>query len=59
MSGYIKASHREHREKMSQFMQTYVDTLECRRKFILSYFQDDVSGCKEPKFNCCDNCKMK
>lgn len=59
MNAYAKESQREHRKNMSLFMQKYIDTLECRRKFILQYFHDDTSVCKQPKYSCCDNCKMK
>lgn len=52
-------AQKEYKDRMSQYIQKYIDTLECRRKFILTYFQENTSQMKNPKRNCCDNCTMR
>lgn len=52
-------AQKEHKDKMSQYIQKYIDTLDCRRKFILNYFQENTSHMREPKYNCCDNCRIR
>lgn len=45
----------EQMEKLMKAMKGYVETMDCRRKYILNYFGSD---CKlERRSDCCDNCK--
>lgn len=51
VSGQIK----EHQEELTKFMMKYLETNQCRRMFILRYF--DGPNVPEVKHNpCCDNC---
>lgn len=42
-------------EALSKKMYEYLDTRDCRRMFILKYFEGDVVKV-DPRKNCCDNC---
>ncbi|XP_019528078.3 bifunctional 3'-5' exonuclease/ATP-dependent helicase WRN [Aedes albopictus] len=42
-------------EALSKKMHEYLDTRDCRRKFILQYFEGDNVKV-QPRINCCDNC---
>lgn len=51
------ATHRERKEKMLTDISNYVNSYDCRRKFILSYFGEKFE--KPKSNNCCDNCSNK
>lgn len=55
----ISSKQKDHKVEMAKFIQKYIDTLGCRRKFILDYFQDEISNNNVPKNVCCDNCKIQ
>ncbi|XP_056635515.1 bifunctional 3'-5' exonuclease/ATP-dependent helicase WRN-like isoform X1 [Diorhabda sublineata] len=48
------ASHREKKEKILTGISNYVNSYDCRRKYILSYFGEKFE--KPKSDNCCDNC---
>lgn len=50
-------SYRDHLLQLSLKMQAYLDTMKCRRKYILEYFGDPNVGHLEPHLECCDNCE--
>ncbi|XP_055843873.1 bifunctional 3'-5' exonuclease/ATP-dependent helicase WRN-like [Episyrphus balteatus] len=46
----------EQMEKLMRAIREYIEIKDCRRRFILNYFQDDCKNLiKRP--DCCDNCK--
>jgi Werner syndrome ATP-dependent helicase len=40
-------------------MEEYLTTRNCRRRFILQYFEDKVENLEQARKNCCNNCKKK
>ncbi|XKL69155.1 hypothetical protein PGB90_006924 [Kerria lacca] len=47
----------EHRKRMLKYLQKYLETRNCRRQLLLSYFDDSNTFIeKVPTPNCCDNC---
>uniref|UniRef100_A0A1B6D7V2 ATP-dependent DNA helicase n=3 Tax=Clastoptera arizonana TaxID=38151 RepID=A0A1B6D7V2_9HEMI len=55
----INGAFREHREKMVRLMELYLETKECRRKVLISHFDQKEANELKAKDNCCDNCTMK
>ncbi|KAL9694017.1 hypothetical protein quinque_013302 [Culex quinquefasciatus] len=43
-------------EALSKKMHEYLDTRDCRRQFILNYFEGDSAKPTTSQKNCCDNC---
>lgn len=54
--GQGTAELKKHLEKLSEKMWDYLNTRECRRLFILQYFEGAETKCQKRK-NCCDNCE--
>ncbi|XP_065222442.1 bifunctional 3'-5' exonuclease/ATP-dependent helicase WRN-like [Planococcus citri] len=56
-TGSTNASIRDHRERMVRLMQQYLQTRECRRQLLLSYFTETAPDLPTTlSANCCDNC---
>ncbi|XP_063704543.1 bifunctional 3'-5' exonuclease/ATP-dependent helicase WRN-like [Culicoides brevitarsis] len=54
-SGNSPAAVKKNLEKLSDKMWDYLNTRECRRLFILKYFEGSKAKCNQ-RPNCCDNC---
>ncbi|XP_072379168.1 bifunctional 3'-5' exonuclease/ATP-dependent helicase WRN-like isoform X2 [Diabrotica undecimpunctata] len=50
----LSAINKERKEVLLNNITNYVETTECRRKFILSYFEETMNTSKRDR--CCDNC---
>ncbi|XP_028141726.1 bifunctional 3'-5' exonuclease/ATP-dependent helicase WRN-like isoform X2 [Diabrotica virgifera virgifera] len=50
----LSAINKERKEALLNNITNYVETTECRRKFILSYFEETMNTAKRDR--CCDNC---
>jgi superfamily II DNA helicase RecQ len=48
------SNFKKHLEELSQKMMAYLNTRDCRRLFILRYFECSGGTCA-PRANCCDN----
>lgn len=48
-------AHVKNAERLGEKMWEYLNTRDCRRLFILRYFEGDKATC-EKRNNCCDNC---
>ncbi|XP_050536750.1 bifunctional 3'-5' exonuclease/ATP-dependent helicase WRN-like isoform X2 [Daktulosphaira vitifoliae] len=61
LSNLTNNTYRKHREKMAKVIEQYMETRLCRRKLLLSYFEDASSSSNYEEFseNCCDNCTLR
>lgn len=55
-SGNGSTEQKKNLERLSEKMLDYLNTRECRRLFILRYFEGDGAKCDKRK-DCCDNCE--
>ncbi|RZF45694.1 hypothetical protein LSTR_LSTR004989 [Laodelphax striatellus] len=53
---HLQGAFKEHRDAMSRLMEKYLETQNCRREILISYFDDKYKGKGTPQQNCCDNC---
>lgn len=56
--GYTSKEMKARREAMKQIMVKYLETRDCRRRFILNHFEGAATSSNKNK-NCCDNCTRK
>lgn len=54
MKGCKNQANRERKERMIQFVHEYVETDQCRRQFVLKYFEEKLDTSNRD--TCCDNC---
>lgn len=50
--------HRTHLQTLNNKFQDYLESNECRRKFILNYFNDPSTTSLSIRPDCCDNCDL-
>ncbi|XP_075216584.1 bifunctional 3'-5' exonuclease/ATP-dependent helicase WRN-like [Lycorma delicatula] len=58
----LTGKYREHRLAMARLMEKYLDTQECRRQLIISYFDPGKNVTKSSESTvsrCCDNCSNR
>ncbi|XP_072037677.1 bifunctional 3'-5' exonuclease/ATP-dependent helicase WRN-like [Amphiura filiformis] len=53
------ASFRAHKASMINKMEQYLSTMKCRRKIVLSHFDNSGASSISKTENCCDNCKQR
>nr|CAH7722032.1 unnamed protein product [Callosobruchus chinensis] len=49
----------ERKEQSLEVINSYVNSSECRRKFIMVYFEDNPNVFVPKRLDCCDNCMKK
>ncbi|XP_039275960.1 Werner syndrome ATP-dependent helicase homolog [Nilaparvata lugens] len=52
---HLQGKFKEHRDAMARLMERYLESHNCRRYILISYFDDKYKG-KGTQPNCCDNC---
>ncbi|CAH1966178.1 unnamed protein product [Acanthoscelides obtectus] len=48
----------ERKEKSLEIIERYVNFTDCRRKFIMAYFEDNPNVFVPKRLDCCDNCMI-
>lgn len=53
---HISKGFKAHQEQSSALMEKFLNSQDCRRKFVMDHFEDNISDYNKTKKNCCDNC---
>ncbi|XP_014244781.1 Werner syndrome ATP-dependent helicase-like [Cimex lectularius] len=53
----LQGKYREHKEKMALLIEEYLVSTDCRRKMLVSHFDDEAKLEKQER--CCDNCSKE
>ncbi|EDV92478.1 Werner syndrome ATP-dependent helicase [Drosophila grimshawi] len=53
----LTAQRSEELQQLARVMLEYTQSNQCRRQFILNYFDDQTAARSQPRRNCCDNCR--